>query len=164
MEWEGAAAQNRNAIRTVAVSSELVALLFDQIARQHNKGHEFLFTSSTGSPWDANMFRKRKFHPLLRSLGIQPAGFHAFRHFNVSLLDALRVPLKVIQERIGHALTGSFTLDVYGHKLSEQGNVDAARLAGEAIQKAVNSVSLTAIHVEKGSQSFSLKTSEPLAS
>jgi hypothetical protein len=55
-------------------------------------------------------------HPLLNSLGIPMAGFHAFRHFNVSLLDALRVPLKTIQERIGHALTGSFTLDVYGSK------------------------------------------------
>ena len=51
--------------------------------------------------------------PLIKSLGIPPASFHAFRHFNVGLMDALRVPLKTIQERIGHALTGSFTLDVY---------------------------------------------------
>src|ERR1700730_3560257 len=51
---------------------------------------------------------------LLKSLGIRQAGFHAFRHFNVALLDSLCVPLKVIQERAGHALTGSFTLDVYG--------------------------------------------------
>jgi integrase len=156
--WSGKAQQPKtdNAVRTIALSTTLASLLLDQMARQHNKGHEFLFTASTGSPWDANVFRKRKFHPLLRSLKIPPAGFHAFRHFNVSLLDALRVPLKVIQERIGHALTGSFTLDVYGHKLSEQGNVDAARLAGEAIQSAVDSVCLTAI-TENGHQSAKLE-------
>ena len=34
----------------------------------------------------------------------------------VSRIDALRVALKTIQERFGHALTGSFTLDVYGGK------------------------------------------------
>ena len=44
---------------------------------------------------------------LLKSLEIQQAGFHAFRHFNVSLLDSLRVPLKVIQERVGHATATS---------------------------------------------------------
>jgi hypothetical protein len=63
--------------------------------------------------------------------------FHACRHFNVSLLDSLRVPLKVIQERIGHALTGSFTLDSYGSVLDWSGNVDAANKAAAAIAKAV---------------------------
>jgi hypothetical protein len=51
--------------------------------------------------------------PLLKSLEIPQAGFRVFWHFNVAMLDALCVPLKMIQERIGHALTGSFTLDVW---------------------------------------------------
>jgi hypothetical protein len=59
------------------------------------------------------MYRSRKVTALLKSLEIPQAGLHAFRHFNVAKLDALRVPLKTIQEWIGHALTGSFTLDVY---------------------------------------------------
>jgi len=45
-------------------------------------------------------------------------------------MDALRVPLKTIQERIGHALTGSFTLDVYGGKPDWSRNVEAARALG----------------------------------
>ncbi len=50
--------------------------------------------------------------------------------------------------RLGHALSGSLTLDVYTHaELPE--NIEAARLAGDAIEKAVNSVSLTAVQ-EKG--------------
>jgi hypothetical protein len=58
------------------------------------------------------------------------------------------VPLKAIQERLGHASAGSLTLDVYTHAEWEE-NVEAAQLAGERIEKAVNSVSLTAIQ-QKG--------------
>ena len=62
--------------------------------------------------------------------------YHAFRHFNVSMMDALRVPLKTIQERIGHALTGSLTLDVYGHTLDWKANEDAAEGLGSELAKA----------------------------
>jgi integrase len=141
-----------NAVRNVALSPQLVTLLWEQIGRQKAKGHEYLFSASTGSPWDMNVYRKRKMRKLLTSLGIESAGFHALRHFNVSLLDSLRVPLKVIQERVGHALTGSFTLDVYGHG-DWNGNVEAARLAGDtlaqAVEKTANSDSLTTVQ-QKG--------------
>jgi hypothetical protein len=36
---------------------------------------------------------------ILKYLGIPQAGFHTFRHFNVAMLDALRAPLKTIQEK-----------------------------------------------------------------
>jgi hypothetical protein len=52
-------------------------------------------------------------------------------------MDSLRVPLKTIQERIGHALTGSFTLDVYGHTLDWSANDEAAKGLGNEIAKAV---------------------------
>jgi hypothetical protein len=75
---------------------------------------------------------------LLSSLGIPQAGYHAFRHFNVVMLDALRVPLKTIQERIGHALTGSFTLDVYGGQPEWRRNLEAGRMLGAELEKAVH--------------------------
>ena len=59
-------------------------------------------------------------------------------------LSSLRIPLKIIQERLGHASARSLTLDVYTHAEWEE-NVEAAQLAGEKIEKAVNSVSLTAV-------------------
>ena len=115
-------------------------------------------SSANGTPWQMTVFRRRKLHPLLKSLGITPAGFHAFRHFNVSLLDTLRVPLKVIQEPAGHALSGNFTLDVYGDKPEWQRNLEAARSAGAEIERAVerlqreekpaNSDSLTTVSTE----------------
>jgi integrase len=138
---KGQAPKTDNSLRTLALSPQLISLLWEQIVRQKAKGHEYLFSSSNGTPWDMNMYRKRKMRPLLKSLGILPlAGFHAFRHFNVSLLDALRVPLKTIQERLGHALTGVFTLDVYGGKPEWGRNLEAARLAGSEIERAVQQV------------------------
>jgi integrase len=146
--WHGTvqSPKTNNALRTIAVSPQLGALLWEQIERQRGKGHDFLFSSSTGSPWDSSLFRKRKLKPLLRSLEIREAGFHGFRHFNASLLSSLRVPL--IQERLGHASAGSLTLDVYTHAEWEE-NAEAAQLAGEQIEKAVNFVSLTAVQ-QKG--------------
>jgi hypothetical protein len=41
---------------------------------------------------------------------------------------------------IGHALTGSFTLDVYGHTLDWTASEDAAKRLGEEIAKAVAAV------------------------
>ena len=81
--------------------------------------------------------RRRRLKPVLKALEVQQAGYHAFRHFNVSIMDSLRVPLKTIQERIGHALTGSFTLDVYGHTLDWKQNEEAAQMLGNDIAKAV---------------------------
>jgi integrase len=143
-----------NAIRRIAVSPHLATLLAGQVENQRAKGHDFLFSTSTGRPWDISLFRKRKMQPLLSSLEIQAAGLHAFRHFNASLLGSLRTPLKTIQERLGHALTGSLTLDVYTH--AEWGeNEEAAKLAGGAIENAVNSVSLTAIQIKRAPDSKS---------
>jgi len=49
----------------------------------------------------------------------------------------LRVPLKTIQERLGHSLTGSFTLDVYGGTPELERNLEAARMLGAEIERAV---------------------------
>jgi len=140
--WQGKeqAPKTDNAVRSVALSSQLVQLLWEQITRQKAKGHDFLFTSANGTPWDMNVFRQRKLKRFLKELEIPTAGFHAFRHFNVSVMDALRVPLKTIQERIGHALTGSFTLDVYGGQPEWKRNQEAARLLGAEIEKAAERI------------------------
>jgi integrase len=126
------------------VSLQLANLLSEQVERQKSKKRHFLFSTSTNKPQDMNVFRSRKMKPLLSLLEIQPAGFHAFRHFNASLLDLLRVPLKTIQVQLGHASGGSLTLDVYTHAERPE-NVDAAQRLRDVIEKAVNSVSLTAV-------------------
>jgi integrase len=137
--WGGKeqAPKTQNSVRTIAISPQLAELLWKQIGWQKAIGHSFVFTVSTGSPLDINVQRSRRLASTLEALKIEKAGCHAFRHFNVSIMDSLRVPLKAIQERIGHALTGSFTLDVYGHTLDWKANEEAAKGLGAEIEKAV---------------------------
>jgi integrase len=165
--WGGKeqAPKTQNAVRKIAISPQLAELLWKQIGLQKTLKHSFLFSVGTGSPLDINVERSRRLAPVLEALEMPKAGFRAFRHFNVSLMDSLRVPLKTIQERIGHALTGSFTLDVYGHTLDWKANEEAAASLGLVIAKAVaeveskNSGPLTA-HNEDGFQTRSLEAIE----
>jgi integrase len=126
------------------MSPQLQEMIGQQVASQKTKRHDFLFGTENGSPLDMNNFRQRKLKPLLEKLKIPRRGFHAFRHFNQSILDALGVPLKVREERARHSLTGSITQNVYTHSLGDEGNEDAARKLGAAIEEAVNSVPLSA--------------------
>ena len=129
--------KTQSAVRKIAISPQLAELLWKRVEQQIAVGHAFLFSVSTGSPLDMDVERRRRLKLTLKALKIPQAGFHAFRHFNVSMQDSLRVPLKTIQERIGHALTGSFTLDVYGHTLDWRENEEAAQKLGDVIAKAV---------------------------
>jgi len=61
--------------------------------------------------------------------------------------------LKTIQEWIGHALTGSFPLDVYGGKPDWEPNREAARLLAAEIEKAVSEVAAKAKAAVVGSLS-----------
>ncbi|HEV2578270.1 MAG TPA: site-specific integrase [Acidobacteriaceae bacterium] len=137
--WGGneQAPKTENALRTLAISPQLLGLLWEQVMRQKQRGHEYLFSSSTGTPRDMNCFRGRKMKKHLESVGIVKAGFHAFRHFNSGMMLALGVPLTVVKERMGHAAIGIFTVDVYGGQPDWQHNLDAARRIGGEIERAV---------------------------
>lgn len=140
--WHGKSQSPKTAaaVRTIALSPQLAALVQEQARGRSG----FLFASSTASPWDMNLFRERKLRKHLEALGIEHKGFHAFRHFNVSLMDHLRVPKLTRNVRIGHASTGDFGLDVYGHPLGWDDNVNAAHDLGAAIENAALSAVLTA--------------------
>lgn len=75
---------------------------------------DFLFPNKHGtSPWCGEVIVRRQLQPLLAELGIPPAGFHAFRHCNATMLQHEGVPMKVRQERLGH-MSEETTL-VYSH-------------------------------------------------
>jgi len=127
--------KTNNSLRDIALSKELLQLVNAQIKAQKEKGHDLLFTTDSGLPWDANNVRQRHLHPLLERLGIQQMGFHAFRHFNASALSGLGVPEKITSARHGR-LTGNLTLDVYIHSDMPQ-NRSAASKLGIAIEEAI---------------------------
>jgi integrase len=64
---------------------------------------DLLFATRNVTPWDHSLVRKRRFHPLLKKLGIPQCGFHAFRHGNATLLDQIGAPMAVRLNRLGHA-------------------------------------------------------------
>jgi integrase len=85
-----------------------------------------LFATGNGTPWDADLVRKRKLYPLLKKLGIERCGFHAFRHGNETVMDGEGVPMATRQNRLGHS--DARTTMKYTHVISEDGRKIAARI------------------------------------
>jgi integrase len=127
--WHGKlqAPKTPNAVRSFALSPQLVEHLRDYLRKWRLNEMRLLFATRNGTPWDANLFLKRKLYPLLDSLGIERGGLHAFRHGNSSLMDRLRVPLKVREQRLGHS-DPRLTLGVYTHVVSEDDTKTAEQL------------------------------------
>lgn len=107
-----------NAIRSFAISSRLRDHLVEYVATWRPNLNNFVFATKNGTPWDRNLVVKRKLHPMLDALKIARCGMHAFRHTNGSLMDRLQTPMKVRQERLGHAAGSNITMVVYTHTVS----------------------------------------------
>ena len=74
-----------------------------------------VFISTFGTPLHARSVL-RIWLSFLTEAGLERRAFHASRHRSVSLLIAEGVPIKVIQEVVGHSLLGT-TAGFYGHLL-----------------------------------------------
>ena len=80
-------------------------------SRWRDTGH--VFATTIGTPLDPrNVIRA--WHRLLAEAGVERRPFHTCRHTAASLLLAEGVPLKVVQEVLGHSLL-STTADIYSH-------------------------------------------------
>ncbi|WP_353071539.1 tyrosine-type recombinase/integrase [Tunturiibacter gelidoferens] len=124
------AGKTNNAIRSLALSPQLRSLLWEQIARQRAKGHEYLFSSKNGKPRDMNVYRRRKMIARLKSSG-DTAG-------RVPCLHQCSTPQRHAeddQERIGHALTGSYPLDVHGGQPEWGRNLETAQHLGAGLRE-----------------------------
>ena len=108
-----------NSIRRFAISPKLASHLRAYLSTWRPNLLNLVFATKNGTPWDQNLVVKRKLHPLLKSLGIRRCGLHAFRHTNGSLMDRLNAPMKIRQERFGHAPGSSLTLGIYTHTVEE---------------------------------------------
>ena len=131
--WRGKLQEPKtpNATRTLALSPNLIQHLGRFIASWRPNHQRLLFASRNGTPWDQNLFVKRKLRPLLEKLGISRAGLHAFRHFSASAMDRLNVPLKLRQQRLGHS-DAEMTLGVYSH-VAKEDDVRIAAQLGEIL-------------------------------
>lgn len=115
--------KTRGSRRTVSLPEPVVIAL-----SQHLAGHstELVFTAPDGGPLRCSNFYHRTWLPAVKASGlVPPPRFHDLRHTHVALLIAAGVPIKAIQERLGHASI-VMTMDRYGHLL---GSVDRELLA-----------------------------------
>lgn len=107
-------------------------------SRVENKSGLLFLTKKKAAYWDKNI-RISVLRPLCKELGFElpkGTGFHAFRHGNASVLDRLNVPMRVRQDRLGHARQE--TTMRYTHALSDDHRNVATQLgamfAPEVIQ------------------------------
>jgi len=76
---------------------------------------DLVFTKEDGSPLSRHAVTKR-FQRIFQNAGIKKRRFHDLRHTCATLLLAQGVPLRLVQEVLGHALF-STTADIYIHVL-----------------------------------------------
>jgi integrase-like protein len=91
---------------------------------------DLVFTTANGRAVDPRNFL-RSWHKILQQVGLSRRPLHAARHAAASLMLSEGVPLKVVQETLGHS-TIRLTADIYGHLMPG----DAER-AANAVDRAL---------------------------
>jgi len=129
--------------RTLAMPGPVVASL-----REHRRGQleeriaagpawqdgDFVFASPIGTPLDASAVTRR-YQRTLKAAGLPRQRFHDTRHACATFLLVQGVPMRVVQEILGHSRL-STTADVYSHVLPTLRRDAADRmgiLLGEAL-------------------------------
>jgi integrase len=86
---------------------------------------------SLGKPLQKNNLGQREYARIIKAANVRPITFHGLRHTCATLLFQAGVPVKVIQERLGHKRV-EITLGIYAHVLPSM-QQDAALRLGELL-------------------------------
>jgi integrase len=62
-----------------------------------------VFPNKSGEPLRESKLLERVLQPAAERVGLGRGTWHQFRHIHSSLLNDLRVPVKIAQEQLGHA-------------------------------------------------------------
>lgn len=129
--WVTQAPKSRSGIRTVALPAPALVTL-----RQRQQTAAVttapIFRREDGQPPRRHALATQ-FARFCRRAGVPYIGLHGLRHQHVSLLAHAGVPVKVAQQRVGHA-TPVLTLGIYTHVLGDADQQSATaleRLFGE---------------------------------
>ena len=101
--------------RAVTWPASLDKALIDHLATRPDDPDALVFVSTTGTPIWHSSFMIQHFKPALERARLsKEIRFHDLRHTHASLLIAMGIHPKAIQERLGHSSI-TVTLDIYGH-------------------------------------------------
>lgn len=98
-------------------------LMFAKEWSDLGKKHDVL-----GDPLQLNNLGQREYAKLIKAADVRPIKFHGLRHTCATLLFSANVPVKVIQERLGHKRV-EITLNTYAHALPTMQKDAALRLS-----------------------------------
>jgi integrase len=133
--------------RTISIGQETVALLRKHRAhqaelklanREHYHDHGLVFAKewehvprhgdTLGHPLQMNNLGQNEYRRIVKAAGVRPIKLHGLRHTCATLLLQAGVPIKVVQERLGHKRV-EITLNIYAHALPSMQQDAAVKLA-----------------------------------
>ncbi|HEX4566572.1 MAG TPA: site-specific integrase, partial [Vicinamibacterales bacterium] len=115
--YEGKTQQpkTQKARRTIPLGPHAIGLLKDHRDRSTRKSaDDLVFPNKSGEPLRESKLLERVPQPAAERAGLGRVTWHQFRHIHSSLLNDLRVPVKIAQEQLGHASIQT-TLNIYTH-------------------------------------------------
>jgi integrase len=122
--------KTRKARRTIPLGPNAIAALDAHLQRSTRTAPaDLVFATRTGKPMRESKILAEVLQPAAVEAGVGHVTWHQFRHIHSTLLNDLRVPVKIAQEQLGHASIQT-TLNIYTHV------VDAShRTAIEAVER-----------------------------
>lgn len=107
--------KTQKALRTIPLGPHAIAALTAHRARVTRRAPEDLvFGNRKGAPLRESKLLTKVLQPAAEAAGLGRVTWHQFRHIHSSLLNDLKVPVKIAQEQLGHASI-STTLNIYTH-------------------------------------------------
>ena len=122
--------KTRKSRRTMPLGPQTIVWLREHRLRaKRTESDDLLFGNRKGQPLRESKLLRNVLQPAAERAGLGRVTWHQFRHIHSSLLNDLRVPVKIAQEQLGHSSI-STTLNIYTHV------VDAShRKAIEALER-----------------------------
>jgi integrase len=122
--------KTRKSRRTIPLGPQSILWLREHRLRATRiAADDLLFGNRSGKPLRESKLLRNVLQPAAEWAGLGRVTWHQFRHIHSSLLNDLRVPVKIAQEQLGHSSI-STTLNIYTHV------VDAShRKAIEALER-----------------------------
>jgi integrase len=122
--------KTRKSRRTMPLGPQIIVWLREHRLRaKRTESDDLVFGNRKGEPLRESKLLRNVLQPAAERAGLGRVTWHQFRHIHSSLLNDLRVPVKIAQEQLGHSSI-STTLNIYTHV------VDAShRKAIEALER-----------------------------
>jgi integrase len=107
--------KTRKSRRTMPLGPQIIVWLREHRLRaKRTESDDLVFGNRKGQPLRESKLLRNVLQPAAERAGLGRVTWHQFRHIHSSLLNDLRVPVKIAQEQLGHSSI-STTLNIYTH-------------------------------------------------